>query len=160
MSDAKKRIQELARQQLDRRLDQIRSMAPQLQVPENGWVSALRTGFAMTQEELGRRMGISRQAVGQLEQREADGSVSLKALKEAAQALDSELVYALVPRRGIGAILEGRALRLANRMTASVRHTMRLEDQETESDLDKRTRALVKELLASPGQLWTASLDE
>jgi predicted DNA-binding mobile mystery protein A len=120
----------------------------------------LRTGLAMSQEDLARRMGISRQAVSQLEQREVGGSVTLNALKEVAHALDSEVVYALVPRRGIGATLEARALRLASRMTGSVRHTMRLEGQETESDLDERTRALAEELLASPGQLWTASLDE
>jgi predicted DNA-binding mobile mystery protein A len=114
----------------------------------------LRTGLAMSQEDLARRMGISRQAVSQLEQREVGGAVTLNALREAAQAMDSEVVYALVPRRGIGATLEARALRLASRMTGSVRHTMRLEDQEPESDLDERTRALAEELLASPGQLW------
>jgi predicted DNA-binding mobile mystery protein A len=159
MSEAKKRIRELARKQLDRRLDDIRSLAPQLRAPEDGWVCMLRTGLAMSQDDLARRMGISRQAVSQLEQREVDGAVTLKALKEAAQAMDSEVVYALVPRRGIAATLEARAQRLASRMTDSVRHTMRLEDQETESDLDERTRALAKELLASPGQLWSASLD-
>jgi len=160
MSEAKKRIRELTRQQLDRRLDKIRGVAPQLTAPEGGWVRTLRTGLAMSQEDLGRRMGVSRQAVSQLEQREADGSVTLNALKEAAQALDCELAYVLVPRRGIGATLEARALRLASRMTGSVRHTMRLEDQEPESDLDERTRALAEELLTSPGQLWTPSLDE
>lgn len=160
MTTAKKRIQELARQQLDRRLDKIRSVTQHLRAPEDGWVSTLRTAYAMSQEDLARRMGISRQAVGQLQQREADGSVTLKALQQAAQALDSQLVYALVPRHAVGATLEARALRLASRMTGSVRHTMRLEDQEPESDLNERTRALAKELLASPGQLWSSSLDE
>jgi predicted DNA-binding mobile mystery protein A len=160
MSDPKKRIRELARQQLDRRLDKIRSAAPHLMTPENGWVHTLRTCLAMSQEDLARRMSISRQAVSQLEQREVDGSVTLNALKEAAEALDGHLVYAIVPSRGTAATLEARALRLASRMTGSVHHTMRLEDQETESDLDERTRTLAKELLASPGQLWTASLDE
>lgn len=160
MSDPKSRIRELARQQLDRRLDTIRGVAPQLTAPEAGWVNTLRTGLAMSQEDLARRMGISRQAVSQLEQREAEGSATLKALKEAAEALDGHLVYAIVPSRGTAATLEARALQLASRMTGSVRHTMRLEDQETESDLDERTRTLAKELLASPGQLWTTSLDE
>jgi predicted DNA-binding mobile mystery protein A len=160
MSDPKKRIRELARQQLDRRLDKIRSATPQLVTPEDGWVNTLRTGLAMSQEDLARRMGISRQAVSQLEHREVEGSVTLKALEEAAEALDGQLVYAIVPSRGTAATLEARALRLASRMTGSVRHTMRLEDQETESDLDERTRTLAKELLASPGQLWTTSLDE
>ncbi len=160
MIDAKKRIQELARQQLDRRLEKVRRASKQLRVPEKGWVSALRTAYAMSQADLARRMGVSQQAVGQLEHREADGSVTLNALEQAARALDAELVYAIVPKQSIGATLEARALRLATQMTRSVRHTMRLEDQEPESDLDERARALAKELLSSPGQLWSSSLDE
>lgn len=160
MTAAENRIRELARQQLDRRLEKIRSAPQHLRAPEGGWVSALRTAYAMSQADLARRIGVSRQAVSQLEQREADGSVTLNALEQAAHALDSELVYVLVPRQSIGATLEARALRLARRMTSSVRHTMRLEDQEPESDLDERTSALAKELLASPGQLWSISLDE
>ena len=160
MTNTRKRIQELARRQFDRRLEKVRSASQQLKVPENGWVSALRTAYAMSQADLARRMGISQQAVGQLEHREADGSVTLNALEQAARALDSELVYAIVPRQSIGGTLEARALRLARQMTRSVRHTMRLEDQEPESDLDERTRALARELLSSPGQLWSSSLDE
>lgn len=114
----------------------------------------------MSQVELARRMGVSQQAISQLERREADGSATLNALEEAADGLDCEFVYALVPRRSITATLEARALRLATRMTGSVRHSMRLEDQEPASDLDDRTRALAKELLASPERLWSASLDE
>lgn len=159
MSGSRRRIREIARQQLDRRLEKVRSILPLLKAPETGWVNSLRTGLAMSQEDLGRRMGISRQAVSQLEQREVDGSVTLSALRDAAEALESQLVYAIVPRQGIAATLEARALRLASRMTGSVHHTMRLEDQETDSDLDERTRKLAKELLASPGQLWNASLD-
>ncbi len=160
VTNANKRIRELVRQQLDRRLEKVRSEGQHLKTPEGGWVSTLRGAYAMSQADLARRMGVSRQAVGQLEQREADGSATLKALEQAARALDAELVYAIVPRQSIRATLEARALRLARQMTNSVRHTMRLEDQEPESDLDERTRALAKELLSSPGQLWSSSVDE
>jgi predicted DNA-binding mobile mystery protein A len=114
----------------------------------------------MNQADLARRMGISRQAVGQLEQRESDGAATLKALAQAADALGGELVYAVVPRQSIGEMLENRALRLASQMTGSVRHTMRLEDQAPDSDLDERARALASELLASPDQLWSSPHDE
>ena len=160
MTTAENRIREVARQQLDRRFETVRNEPQHLKAPEGGWVSAIRTAYAMSQADLARRMGVSRQAVSQLEQREADGAVTMRALEQAAQALDSELVYMLVPRRSIGATLEARALRLANQMTSSVRHTMRLEDQEPESDLDERTRVLAKQLLASPSQLWSSALDE
>jgi len=160
MKTSDRRIRELARQQLDRRLEKIRRMIPNLRRPQGGWVGALRTAYAMSQADLARRMGISRQAVSQLEQRESDGSATLKALEQAAHALGGELVYAIVPRHSISETLEGRALRLASQMTGSVRHTMRLEDQAPDSDLDERTRALAKELLASPRQLWSSPHDE
>ena len=160
MKTSDRRIRELARQQLDRRLEKIRSVVPDLRTPQGGWVSALRTAYAMNQADLARRMGISRQAVGQLEQRESDGAATLKALAQAADALGGELVYAVVPRQSIGELLENRALRLARQMTGSVRHTMRLEDQAPDSDLDERARALASELLASPDQLWSSLRDE
>lgn len=109
----------------------------------------------MTQDDLAGRLGVTRQAVSQLEQRESGGSVTLKALHEVARALGGELVYAIVPDRPITETLEQRAYRLARQMTASVRHTMRLEDQETDADLDEHTREIVRELLASPNRLWS-----
>jgi predicted DNA-binding mobile mystery protein A len=111
----------------------------------------------MTQADLGERMQVSRQAVTNLEKRETSGSATLKALEEAAEALGGELVYAIVPRRPISEVLERRALELAARMTGSVRHSMKLEDQEPDSDLDERTRELAKKLLAHPRRLWSDS---
>ena len=151
------RVRDLARAQLDRRLDQIRSAIPALRSPQGGWINGLRTALGMTQADLAHRIGISRQAVSQMEQRESDGSVTLRALEEAAQALDSQLVYAIVPVRPIGQTLEERALRRARQMMGSVRHTMRLEDQEPDSDLEERTMELAKELLAAPTRLWSES---
>jgi predicted DNA-binding mobile mystery protein A len=98
---------------------------------------------------------MSRQAVSQLEQREADGSATLNALEQAAQALGGRLVYAIVPERSISETLARRAMELAEQMTSSVRHTMRLEDQEPSRDLEERTRELAEELLSSPKRLWT-----
>jgi predicted DNA-binding mobile mystery protein A len=114
----------------------------------------------MSQGELARRMDVSQKAVSQLERREAVGSATLNALEQAARALDCEFVYALEPRRSIQETLEARALRLAQRMLGSVRHSMRLEDQEPQSGLEERTRALATELMASPDRLWAAALDE
>jgi predicted DNA-binding mobile mystery protein A len=148
-------MRDSARQQLDRRLTLIRGMLSPLSTPRKGWVSAVRSGLGMTQADLAHRMGVSRQAVTSLEQREVDGSVTLNALQDVARALDSELVYAIVPRQPIAETLEQRAYRIARAMTRSVHHTMRLEDQETGGDLDARSQEIVRELLASPGRLWT-----
>lgn len=149
-------VKQIARQQLDRRLERIRAAAPALRLAEGGgWIATLRTALGMTQADLARRVGVSRQAVSQLEQREADGSATLKALEEGARALGGELVYAVVLEHPIEETLERRALTLAKQMTGSVRHTMRLEDQEPVSDVEERTRQLARELLSSPHRLWS-----
>ena len=153
--DSQRRIRSLIRKQLDRRLEQIRAVSPLIEPPRGGWVSTMRQALGMTQAQLAARMAITPQAVSQLEQREADGSVTLKALEEAAHALGARLIYAIVPERPIETMLEQRAQDMAARLTGSVRHTMRLEDQEPDVSLDQRTQNLAKELLSSPRQLWT-----
>lgn len=154
MARSSNRIRDLGRRQLDRRLQEIRSVMAGLRPPQNGWIASLRTALGMTQADLAQRMGITRQAVSHLEHREVDGSVTLGALRDAAHAMGGELVYAIVPRRPISETLEERAHRIARQMARSVHHTMRLEDQETDADLDERTREIARALLDSPSRLW------
>ncbi|MGK2960622.1 MAG: mobile mystery protein A [Gemmatimonadaceae bacterium] len=149
-------IETLARQQLDRRLDEIREAAPLLRAPRGGWILTLRNAMGMSQKILAERMGVSPQAISQLEQRESDGSVTVKALQQAAEKLGGELVYAIVPAKSIHETLESRALQIASRMTGAVRHTMRLEDQEPSSDLHGQTLKLARELASTPERLWSA----
>jgi len=109
----------------------------------------------MTQQDLAKRMGVSRQAVSQLEQRELDGSITLNTLRQVAEALGGQVAYVLVPDKPISKTLEERAYRIARQMVRSVRHSMRLEDQETGSDAEERVQEIVRELLASPDRLWS-----
>lgn len=155
---SKKRVRMVARRQLDQRLDQVRNRAQLLETPSGGWISALRTAYGMSQRELAKRMGVSQQAVSHLESREADGSVTLKALEQAAEALQARLVYAVVPAQRIEELIEARALKLAEQMIASVQQTMRLEDQETSVDASERVRELASELKSSPERLWTTAI--
>ena len=153
-------IRDLSRDQLDRRLGEIRGLSSSIATPGAGWIAAIRSAYGMTQGDLARRMGVSQQAVSQLERRETEGSVTLAALEEAAVALNGEVVYAIVPRRPIRDTVTERARRLAGRMVGSVRQSMRLEDQDPESDVEARTNELAAELLADPSRLWSSSLDE
>lgn len=154
MADSSGAIEAVRRRQLDRRLEKIREVIPALSPPEEGWVSAIRTAFGMTQAHLGLRMQVTRQAIGQLERREVDGSATLKALREAARALGGELAYAVVPSRSISKTVEDRAYEIARRMAHTVQHTMRLEDQETDTDLEERIDEMARELIGSPHRLW------
>jgi predicted DNA-binding mobile mystery protein A len=155
MNSQSSRVRRLGREQLDRRLNEARQIAPALRPPPQGWIGAIRTALGMTQADLAERMEISRQAVSQLEHREADGSITLNALREAAEALGGRVVYIVIPDRPVSQTLEERAYRLARQMVTSVRHTMRLEDQETDSDVEERIREIAEELLVSPRRLWS-----
>jgi len=54
----------------------------------------------MSLEQLGKKLSLTRASVGAIEKRETDGSITLKSLREAAKALDMELVYGFVPNDG------------------------------------------------------------
>jgi predicted DNA-binding mobile mystery protein A len=108
----------------------------------------------MSTSQLARRLGLTRQAVAQMERSEADGSIRLETLRRAAAALDCELVYALVPRASLEEVVDQRARSLARRTAEITRRTMSLEDQLGGADDEA---SLVDELadeLKSSGRLW------
>jgi predicted DNA-binding mobile mystery protein A len=148
-------MRQLSLEQLDRRLTELRQVSPVLQPPDKGWIATIRKALRMSQAQLGKRMGLSQQAVAQLEQRETDGSITLNALSQAAQALGGSVAYGVVPFEPARKTLENRANQIARRMVTSVGHSMRLEDQETQSDAEARIDEIVQDLLASPRALWS-----
>lgn len=77
-------------------------------------------------------------------------------LREAAEALDCELVYALVPRRPLEETVRQRASQIAEKKLSRLNHTMRLEAQAlNEKDLERERERLIDELLRSkPSRLW------
>jgi predicted DNA-binding mobile mystery protein A len=83
--------------QLESHLEGFRA-ARTLPRPERGWIHAIRSATGVSTGELGRILGTSRQLPLQFEKAEADDSITLKSLRRVADALDCELVYALVPR--------------------------------------------------------------
>jgi len=140
--------------QLDTDLERLR--AARAEIPPGGWLRALREALGMSMAQLGRRMGLPRQGVLALEQREASGAVSLKTLREAAAALDAEVVYAIVPRASLRQMLEQQARRKAGEELSLLAQAMPLEPQrgqgdETEAALRRRT---AEWLLARPRALW------
>lgn len=65
-----------------------------------------------------------------MEQREKEGSISLKSLRESAWALDMELVYGFVPKDGsLDALIDCKARELAAQIVSRTSTTMNLEDQ-------------------------------
>ena len=141
-----------ARRSLDRALAPFRK-APH-RAPPRGWIRALRDALGMTAEQLGERMGVKQPSVQRLELSEAEGTIQLSSLRKAAEALDCEVIYALVPRRTLKETYEAAALKVARRELGLVGHTMALEDQATfdEDDEERLKRFIAEEL--DPRELW------
>jgi predicted DNA-binding mobile mystery protein A len=99
-------------------------------VPAKGWVNSIRTSLNMTLEQLGNKLGISRQGVKKIEDSEVKGSASINALKEVAEAMDMKFVYGFVPKHGsLDKLLEDKARQMAEKIVLRTHHNMVLEDQ-------------------------------
>jgi len=134
-----------ARQRLDERL---RLLKPEdrFRPPPRGWVRAIRDALGMTGVQFARRLEIKPQSVDALEQSEASGSIQLRTLRRAAEALDCTLVYALVPNDSLENSVRERARKIALRDLGRVAHTMKLEAQETaDGATDERIHAYIRD---------------
>src|SRR5579863_4818512 len=90
-------FRDLRLKQLDRSLEPYQA-ARKVSPPSKGWIRAIRQALGVSSGELARRPGTSRQLPLQLEKSEAEDKITLKSLRAVANALDCDLVYALVPR--------------------------------------------------------------
>jgi predicted DNA-binding mobile mystery protein A len=111
--------------------------------PHLGWIRYVRDALNMNGHQLARRMGIRQPTLARLEQKEREGTVTLGALRRAANALGCELVYSLVPRTSLADVVEAQVRRA---VAAVSRH----------SPTDPRDpEELTRELLVSmPGWIW------
>ena len=142
------------RRQLDDSCEAIRPLAG-LERPNKGWIRAVRDALGMSSTELAARMGISQQVVSEIERSERRATVKLKTLSRAAEAMDCELVYALVPRTSLEETVRAQARRKTVHHLAHVAHHGRLESQKVPPD---EHAAQVEELaswFAERRGLWT-----
>ena len=148
-SDARQR----ARQRLDERLIALKP-EERFRVPPKGWVRAVRDALGMTGVQFAKRLGIRPPSVDALEKSEANGSIQLKTLRRAAEALDCTIVYALVPKKPLEQAVHDRARKIAVRDLGRVAHTMKLEAQETgDSNLEARIESYIRDVLKER-ELW------
>ena len=140
------------RQLLDGHFDewqQLRGLAR----PPKGWIRAIREALGMSAAALAGQLGVTAGAVTRLEQSEAADRIQLDTLRRAADALGCDLVYLLVPRRPLTAVVRERASRLAHAQIAAVERNMRLEDQATGATGGMEDQ-LTEELIERGG-LWS-----
>jgi predicted DNA-binding mobile mystery protein A len=126
-----------ARTRLDERLSVLREA--ELALPPKGWIKAIREALGMTGQQFASRLGIKPPSVVDLEKSEALGTIQLKTLSRAADALGCKLVYAIVPKTSLQDAVDARARKIAMRALKRVAHTMKLENQAVdEADLESQ----------------------
>lgn len=148
-------LREAARRRLDQRYR--RASIEHLEArPRLGWVRAVRDALGMSTRQLASRMGVAQPTVVQLEQSEANGTIQIATLRRAADALDCDLVYALVPRDGsLEQTVLTHARQRARALVRAVDRSMELEDQAV-TDPDEAQAAIdrVALQLAASRRLW------
>jgi len=143
-------------EQLERKLKGFTS-AQKVPAPPTGWLKAVRVSLGMSLQQLADKLSITRQSVQEIELREKEGTITLKNLRETADALDMQLVYGFVPKDGsIENLIDRKARELATQIVSKTSHTMKLEDQEITKErlkkaIDERTALIKNEL---PKLLW------
>jgi predicted DNA-binding mobile mystery protein A len=110
----------------------------------------------MTTAQLARKLGVSQPRVVEIEKGEMTSAITLESLERVARALDCRLVYTLVPRKPLDALVEERATQVARRRLATTRHSMRLEAQGVDAaDEEEQIRLSARRLVEKSGSaLW------
>jgi predicted DNA-binding mobile mystery protein A len=134
-------VAEILRRGLDQRVSALKAASQDAKKPARGWLRAVRDAIALSQNEVARKLGIKRQSYSDLELAEERGSASLNSLQRAAEAMDCELIYFIVPRQSIaGTFSELARLRDPKfRHLEATEHSMALEGQSV-GDLQARKK--------------------
>jgi len=143
-------------EQLDRKIKAFNKLENITRLSD-GWVHSARTALGMSLSQLGGKLGITAQSVKEIEQREKNGSISLKNLKEVARALNLKLVYGFsAPEKSLSKIIKNQAYHVAENIVARTNRTMQLEKQANSSARIKRAiKDRASEIIANqPRHLW------
>lgn len=96
--------------------------------PAGGWLRAVRQALGLAQADVAKKTGVTKQAYAQFEQGETKATLSLGNLQRAAEAMECDLVYYLVPRARSFSELATRLDPAFAHLQAS-EHSMALEGQ-------------------------------
>jgi predicted DNA-binding mobile mystery protein A len=149
-----KNTKKLQIEQLDRKLAFYVNFP---ETPARGWIYAIRTTLKISFRQFAMRLGITPQSAQEIEDREKNGNITLKVLREVASALDMKLVYGFVPRNdSFEKMIEKQALMVARKIVMRTDNTMNLEDQRVSKDrIEKAVQELADEIKREmPRYLW------
>ncbi len=142
--------------QLDKKLHMLQPLLTKPIAPK-GWINLLRHTLQMSLRQLGQRLAITPQGMKDIEKREQEGTITLKALKEVGDALEMQFVYAFIPKGdSLEQMIERKARESAQKIVKRTSTSMKLEDQENS---EERIKQAIEELTAQikremPKNLW------
>jgi predicted DNA-binding mobile mystery protein A len=148
--------QRLIIEQADKKLAVFTSLNT-VTIPDKGWIHTIRTALKMSLRQLGKRLKMSPQSVNEIEERESNGSITLKSLKDAGAALDLQLVYGFIPKeKSLEEMIEKRAYEIARDIVLRTSNTMQLEEQQnSKKRIDKAIEQRAEEIKSKmPKYLW------
>jgi predicted DNA-binding mobile mystery protein A len=154
-------LRKLQIEHLDAKLQYFKDFAT-IPAPSKGWINMIRSTLNMTMEQLGNKLGITKQGVQQIEQREAKEIITLSSLKQAAEALDMRFFYGFYPKDGsLNKLIDKKAKELASRIVLRTHHNMKLESQSIEKtkikqSIEELSSELKREMKKS---LWDYNLN-
>jgi predicted DNA-binding mobile mystery protein A len=143
-------------EQLEKTLSQFAGLKS-VSLPPKGWIRAVREALGMSGAQFAERLGVKPPRITKLEKDELSGSVTIKSMRQAAEALDAVFVYALVPRESLESTVRRQAERVAGMRLSRVSHSMRLEAQQlSNEEMKKALSEAVEDLVRTmPKDLWS-----
>ncbi len=134
-------------EQLDRKLKPFFGTEKVI-VPDQGWINNIRKTLNMTLEQLGSKLNVTRQGAKKIEMSEAQGTISLKSMKEIGGVLNMQFVYGFVPKDGsIENLINHKAEELARKIVLRTNQNMKLENQgNTEEQIIRAINDLTNEI--------------
>jgi predicted DNA-binding mobile mystery protein A len=136
----------------DKELAPIKAL--NITTPPTGWIRVIRTALRMSQAELATLLSINQKSLHTLEASEAKKTIRLDSLEKVADALDCDLVYALVPRDSLENHYRGRAHQVIEEQVAGVENSMALENQAVKTKKENIDK-FVEQLIAEDRVRWS-----
>ena len=148
-------MKQIIREQYRAKVDQLIGLKD-ITRPKEGWIRSFRKALGMSGPQLAIRLGVSKAQASQMERMELEDHITIKQLRRVANALDCQLVYALIPRKPVAEIVRERAQLKAKQLVRKADVQMALEAQQVSSkqlavQIEMEVDRLLREM---PRDLW------
>ena len=148
-------MKQIIREQSRAKVDQLIGLKD-ITRPKEGWIRSFRKALGMSGPQLAIRLGVSKAQASQMERMELEDHITIKQLRRVANALDCQLVYALIPRKPVAEIVRERAQLKAKQLVRKADVQMALEAQQVSSkqlavQIEMEVDRLLREM---PRDLW------